>query len=313
MRDTCKKNCAAEGSRSWYAVIPALAFIFSPVVSRTAWSAGASEQSGQLSNMVIEGETRMQVKGDKPDEATDLDPKKYVEKYIVSYIRENNPTEKLFISYPLYLPSQLKSDAVLSPWRGRLSEPPVLSLLVKAPYGAKVAQWRLVIASDQGKVFRTIKGKGALPSHITWDGMDDYGEPLLVGHPYAYSLAVLDEYEVPTYLFGKSVTIKGFVHKTAAQLVISVDTAVLFTKGLTFSSAGYVYGREMQDRLRRFADWKISVNIYGEDRDLAQKEAEMLRDYLEEDLRMKKGTIAAKGYPPDKNRYNRTEVRAVKS
>ncbi|MFA6434735.1 MAG: hypothetical protein WCW52_08565 [Elusimicrobiales bacterium] len=291
----------------------AAACMFLTAAPCAAQSAPGAERPGQLGNLVIEGETRMQVKGDKPAEVSDLDPKAYVENFIVSYIRENNPTEKLDISYPLYLPSRLESDSVLSPWRGRLIEAPVLSLLVKTPRGVKVANWRLVIASDQGKVFRTIKGKGVPPPNITWDGLSDSGEPLRVGHPYAYSLAVLDEYEVPTYLFGKSVTVRGFVYKTAGQLNIAVDTGMLFAKGLSFSPNGYIYAREMQDRLRKFLDRKISVRVYGDDPDLAQKEAELLRDYLEDELRLEKGAVAAKGYPADKNRYNRTEVTAVKS
>ena len=222
-----------------------------------AQSGNGPEQAGQLNNMTIEGETRIQVKGDKPSEASDLDPKGNVENYITAYIRENNPVEKSSLLYPLYLPSRLESDAVLFPWRGRLSEPPVLSLAVKSPPGVKVGDWRLVIANDQGKVFRTIKGKGGLPSNITWDGMDDSGAPLRVGHPYAYSLAVLDEYEVPSYLFGKSVTVRGFVHKTAGRLNIAIDTAMLFSKGLTFSPDWHSYARETQDRLRKFLKWKM--------------------------------------------------------
>jgi hypothetical protein len=310
---TCKNNRAASGLPAWVKGISAISCVFSLIVPCLAQSGRRPEQSGQLNNMVIEGETRIQVKGDKPAEVSDLDPKGYVENYIVAYIRENNPAENLAVSYPLYLPARLASDAVLSPWSGRLIEPPVLSLLVKTPPGVKVADWRLIIASDQGKVFRTVKGKGAMPSNITWDGMDDAGDPLWVGHPYAYSLAVLDEYEVPTYLFGKSVTVRGFVYKTAGQLNIAIDTAMLFDKGWALSSDGKIYARETQDRLRKFPDRKITVHVYGDDRDLAQKEAEMFRDYLEESLHLEKGTIAAKGYPPDKNHYNRTEVVAEKS
>lgn len=309
MRYAYKKIRAAKGLLAAGVLVGVLL----PAVLSRAQSGRRPEQSGQLNNLVIEGETRIQVKGDKPAEASDIDPKGYVENHMDSFMRDNNPTEKLSISYPLYLPSRLASDLVLSPWKGRLIESPVLSLLVKAPPGVQVPGWRLVITSDQGKVFRTVTGKGDLSSSITWDGLGDSGEPLWVGHPYAYSLAVLDEYEVPTYLFGKSVTVRGFVYKTAGRLNISIDTAILFSKGMTFSSDGYIYARETQDRLRKFSDWRISVHVYGADQDLAQKEAELFRDYLEEDLHLGKGAIAAKGYPPDKNRYNRTEVRAVKS
>lgn len=312
MDDTCKKTCATTWLRRPSLALAALACVFLEAPCAAGEPERTPEQSGQLKNLVIEGETRIQVKGDKPVEVSDLDPRQYVENYIVSYIRSNNPVENLSISYPLYLPSRLASDAVLSNWGGRLVEAPVLTLLVKTPHNVKVAEWRLVITNDQGKVFRTVKGKGNLPSNITWDGMDDSDKPLWVGHPYAYSLAVLDEYEVPTYLFGKSVTVRGFVHKSSGRLNISVDTAMLFTKGLMFSSDGHVYAREAQDRLRKFPGWRITINVYDDDLDLAQKEADVIKEFLEQGLHLDKDRIAAKGQPAGKTNYLRTEISAVK-
>ncbi|HAH31677.1 MAG TPA: hypothetical protein DCL44_05120 [Elusimicrobia bacterium] len=313
MSDIYGKTYITDGLKTGLMVISATACIFLTAVPCFAQAARRPEQSGQLNNMVIEGETRIQVKGDKPAEASELDPKEYVDKFIVSYVRENNPAEKLSVSYSLYLPSQLTSDAVLSPWRGRLIEPPVLSLLVKTPPGVNVANWRLVIANDQGKVFRIMKGKGNPPANIVWDGMDDSGEPLLVGHPYAYSLAVLDKFDVPTYLFGKSVTVRGLVLKNSGRLNIIIDTAALFEKGLKFSTNGYVYARETQDRLRKFLDRDITIRVYGNDADLAQREADIIKDFLEDSLHLNKGTIAAKGQPAGKSNYQRTEITADKS
>ncbi|HAT73361.1 MAG TPA: hypothetical protein DCS63_11160 [Elusimicrobia bacterium] len=270
-------------------------------------------QSGDLRNVVIEGVPRIQMRGDKISSVADMDPKQCVEDFLAAYMSENNPPDKLAITLPLYLPSSLASDIVLSPWRGRLIEGQVLSLSIKSPPRVKVAQWRLVVTDDRGKVFRTIKGNESIPDTIIWDGLSDSGGGIKVGHPYAYSLSVLDDVDVPTYLFGKSVTVNGFVRRRHGQLALYINTESLFMKGPAFSPQGQAYIREAQDLLRKAVDWKITATVYGDDQDLAQREADIIKEFLEESLHLPKGTIAAKGQPSDKDFYQRTEIVAVKS
>ncbi|HBB67869.1 MAG TPA: hypothetical protein DCZ93_11345 [Elusimicrobia bacterium] len=292
------------------AAVCAGVFLIPAMLSAAATNPG---QSGDLKNVVIEGVPRIQMRGDKLPSAADMDPRQCVEDFLSAYMSENNPLDKLAITLPLYLPSSLASDVVLSPWRGRLVEGPVLSLSIKSPPKVKVAQWRLVIADDRGKVFRTLKGRNSIPDTIIWDGLSDSGSDLKVGHPYAYSLSVLDAMDVPTYLFGKSVTVNGFVRRRRGRLALYMSTENLFTKGPAFSPQGQMFIRESQDLLRKVTGWKITANVYGDDQDLAQREADIIKDFLEEGLHLPKGTIAAKGQLADKSFYHRTEILAVKS
>ncbi|MBI4057514.1 MAG: hypothetical protein HY399_08225 [Elusimicrobia bacterium] len=268
------------------------------------------EQSSQLKNITIEGVPRIQMKGDKPPYVPKLDPQAPVEEFLIAQINNANPSEKLLVTFPTYLPSKIASDVVLSPWHGHLVHPPVLHLIIKRPPRFEVAHWRLVIADDQGKVFRTIKGKGSLPDHITWDGMGDNGDPLRVGRPYAYSFSVLDRVEVPTYLLGRTVKVGGFVDEGLTKMTISMDTNSLFTKGPALSPQGQAYMREAQDWLRKALKWSIQVAVYGEDEDLAQREADILKKYLEDALHIQENAISAQGRLPGKVKYIRTEISA---
>ncbi len=269
-------------------------------------------QSGDLKQIVIEGTPRMQMRGDKPLYVPELNPKEPVETFLNDHISENNPIEKILVSFPPYLPPKLGSDIVLSPWHGKLVQSPVLYLMIKQPAGIKIAQWRMVITDDQGKVFRMIKGKGNMPKAVSWDGFSESGQQLKVGHSYAYSLSVLDESDVPTYLFGKTINVGGFAGESGGKMTLSLDTKILFIKGPAFSPQGKAYMLEARDWLRKVINWKISINIYDDDVDLAQRQAEMIMEYLEKSLHISKGFLSANGKAPDKSRYLRTEIIARK-
>lgn len=283
-------------------------------------AAGKPAESGELGNIVIEGIPHIQMKGDKPTYQPNLDPQKPLEEFLSNQMASANPIEKLSVSFPIFLPAVVNSDMVLSPWRGHLVFPPVLDLEIRRPANFAVEQWRLIITDDRGKIIRTIKGKGKLPDRVTWDGYTKSGEALQVGHAYAYSFSTIDRSGVPTYLFGKTVKISGFVDQQVSKIAINLDPDIVFTKGASFTPQGNVYLREIQDLLRtqaqdllhKTAEWRIRVYVYGNEVELAQLEADMVRKYLEEAWHVKEGKIAAKGVSSGSGSYSRVEIMAVK-
>lgn len=281
-------------------ILVALTFAFAGA------AAAAEKESGQLKNVVIEGETRLQMKGDKPAFFNDKDPEAPLVAYLGQELSRANPTEKISISYPTYLPAKVASDVVLSPWHGQLVADPVLYLTIKRPAKLTVKEWRLVITDDQGKVFRNMRGSGELPEHVTWNGYGDNGQPLKVGRSYAYSLSILDQADIPTYLFGKTVRLSGFIQERDV-VTISMETEVLFKQGPAFSTKGELFMRETQDQLRkkRF----FTVQVHGSDLDLAQRQADLIKSHLVKSLHLKEEAVEAKGIRAEgKNVYIRTEV-----
>lgn len=269
---------------------------------------GKQEQAPENRNFTIEGTSRMEMKVDKPSDLPQLEPLKPLESYMSQQIAISNASDRVLYALPNVLPSQLSSDVVLLPWHNLLRQSPVLELAVKRPGRLSLTHWRLVITDDQGKVFRMIKGKSKLPERVTWDGFGKSGEALRVGRPYAYSLSVLDRANVPNYLAGKTIRVDGFVQESGGRVTILLDTKALFAQGLRFSETGQTLLREAQDWLRENFQSSLRVDAYGNDADLAQKQADLIRAHLEKALHAQEGGISAHGHLVDKTRYLRAEI-----
>ncbi len=54
-----------------------------------------------------------------------------------------------------------------------------------------IAQWKLIIKSPDGKVFRTLAGSGS-PNPVIWDGTSDFGEPVKTNAIYTYTYYAAD-------------------------------------------------------------------------------------------------------------------------
>lgn len=108
--------------------------------------------------------------------------------------------QRLDLDYALLMPTSASDTAALRHvldlhWRyGWHDNQPKAGLarLLKDPRTGKVANakialaqapkdtedWQLDLKDDRGKVVRSYKGKGLLPSSVNWDGKDDLGQPV---------------------------------------------------------------------------------------------------------------------------------------
>ncbi|MBI4386753.1 MAG: hypothetical protein HY551_05175 [Elusimicrobia bacterium] len=279
----------------------------------SARAAKTPSGEGELKPVLIEGVSRIQMKGDKPVFIPKVDPSRPVGDALTQRLQSVNPSSpesKFSINFPIFLPPRLESDMIYSPWNHRLVRPPVLSLNLKVPPRLILDHWRLIITDDKGKVFFMRKGKGRLPTHLEWDGLGTKGYPIQVGHPYAYSLQLLDLASVPTYISGKTVRVASFVHEQGRSFTISIVTDRLFTAGHAFSAEGKSLMREVRDLLRKHLDNDIAVGVYSLDGELALRQAELIRKYLGDTLHLRERDISARGVTVEEDGYMRTEIRA---
>ncbi|HAM36900.1 MAG TPA: hypothetical protein DEB40_09635 [Elusimicrobia bacterium] len=267
----------------------------------------SARQAGQLDEFVIEGVPRIDVQADKPLYSPDLSPAPAVLSFLAQQQRTPDFAAKALLFAPDYLPVTLASPLTKTPWRARLTRPPILDILVKQPKFA-VERWRVVITNDRGQVFQTLYGKGRLPDRLTWDGRGKNGEMLRVGHPYAYSYHVLDRAEVPSYLPGKTILLRSLVHEHWGRLVVALDTPIVFDKGPRLSVEGMLLLREVQDLLRESGTGALQVTVYGWDQDLARRQAELLSRRLSAALLMQPKRVRARAAAVGRDGYDRTEI-----
>lgn len=269
----------------------------------------AQDQAASLKNIVIEGESRIRMRGDKPVDIPNPSPREAIEKDLAQRMTLISPGEKLLANVPVLLPARLASDVVLSPWHQKLWTPPVLSLEVRNAALVPIKRWSLVITDDHGQVFRRIQEKGSLPPRIEWDGLGDSGEPMRVGHSYACTLSVLDKSDVPTHLANREVRVASYVHAQDNRVSVLLETRQIFVPGPALSAEGQQRLRETRDWLRPHHHRTIRVEVYGHDMDLAQRQAEQVRKYLANGLHLRENDIKARGHAA-KDSYHRTEISA---
>lgn len=267
-----------------------------------------SRQAENSREFMIEGVPRMEVQGDKPPYAANLDPTQPVGDYLARQLNAQASSVKILVNLPNYLPARVASELVATPWRRHVAEPPILDILIKHPKDIQVASWRLVITDDHGRIFRMIRGQGRFPDRLTWDGKGDSGAWLQVGHPYAYSYFVLDQAQVPTYLPGKTVLVRGLLDESASRKTLSLDAPSLFDGAAGISAAGRALLREAQDRLRRWGNKTLHVEVYGEDPPAAQRQAEAVRRHLIGALYLEDDAVLARGHPLEESRYGRVDI-----
>ncbi|MBI4387096.1 MAG: hypothetical protein HY551_06915 [Elusimicrobia bacterium] len=284
-----------------------LSVFIGPAFGTPAAGLSKQPQSGQLKDIVIEGAFRIQIQADKPSNVPPLIPKEPLSGFLKRNMEPPNPANQLLLDLPVPLPQRADSDVVLSPWRKNLWEPP---LTIYFPTRAPMHHWRMVITSDRGRIFRTLKGRGRLPEKIMWDGLGDSGEPLQVGHPYSYSLIAVDKAQVPTYLSSKNIQLGSFVDLQPGGVRVFIDTRLLFTLGPALSRTGLDCLKEILFYVRKHAGGSIRVDVHGEDADLAQRQADLIRRNLESTLHLNEGSIAARGVSVETGGYSRTEILA---
>jgi hypothetical protein len=272
-------------------------------------AAEGAPKPSDLKEINIMGESRIQMRGDKPNDVPKLNPQEPLESYLTEKINLASPGDRLVTNPPILLPPKTASDIVLSPLSRHLWSPPVLYLSVKNSMKGTVDHWHLTVTDDHGQIFRTYKGKGRLPDHLEWDGLGDDGTPLRVGHSYSCALSVLDSYGVPSYLARNTVRLGSYVDDRRSKVTVILDTPSLFVPGPNLSQGGTLRLQEARDWLRKHYR-SIRVDVYGTDQDLSQRQADVIRKFLETALHLNDGNIPARGHVAAKDDYVRTEILA---
>ena len=238
--------------------------------------------SNDLSNMIIEGENRLEVHATlppvdwKPDLYKDVNTELY-DNYILKGITppqltpvNTNPADKL------------ATNKTATPWLDHIYSAPVIRLTIKSKGPTKNSEYVFLVKNSEGKNFYTMKKKGTLPSEIDWNGVGDSGEPLQVGFDYTYLFSSVDEAGNPQRTAGKPFQLPAFRYKKGREFVNSFNPEALFAdrSAIKFSQDGVNYLTEIKDRLRPDYGRPVDIVVYEDDANFAIARANKIKDFL---------------------------------
>lgn len=239
-----------------------------------------------LSNMIIEGENRLNMRPRVPD--VDWDPN--VHKESLDMLKDNTVLGDLkppSIAKPVViLPEKSVSEKTASPWMETLYEPPVLTLSFKGADQKKKVDWTFLVKDSQGQVFYELKRKAALPETLTWDGFGKGNESLKVGYDYSYSFSTVDEAGNPQRFAGKPFRLDSFRHKKSGGVVTCFQPESLFRARdvAKLSVEGRELLTEVKDTLRTPFGRKVEIVTYEDDQKFGSTRSKSIKEFLQKTL-----------------------------
>ncbi len=249
--------------------------------------------SDDISNMIIEGESRLKVKPQVPELAWNVN----VYDNVGELMKDNSAISGFrapAVNHPpMSLPEKSFSDKAASPWLARMYEPPILTLATKAQENAAKQEWAFLIKDSRGKVFYEDKSRGELPKELVWNGFGDSGEPLRVGFDYNYTLSIQDEGGNPQRFSGKPFRVDAFRYNSGGRLTVIIDPGALFTESNSaqLSEGGLKYVTEAKDAIRNRAGETVRITTYADDAKFAESRSAAIKKVLLKALDLEGKTI----------------------
>lgn len=263
----------------------------------------AKKMSGDdISNMIIEGESRLKVNPQVPA----FDWKVDTTKNVAELLRDNSIMGDLkppaLKTPPLNFPNKLATDKAASPWLTQIFESPILTLETKGEDNGKKQDWIFLVKDSRGKTFYQDSGHRSLPQTIEWNGFGDTGDALKVGFDYNYSLSILDEAGNPQRYSGKPFRIPAFRYSASGKSVTAIEPDALFESASTakISQEGVEYLTEAKDFIRRNSGKKIEVTAFEDDEKFGLARSQAVKRFLVKALDLQDESISASVLPQAK-------------
>lgn len=228
-----------------------------------------------------------------------------------------------FVSFSRNHPERLRSDRVIKPWRTSFSDKTTITFYPRRKFEevfsraytektAKDLQWMLSVTDEEGKVFHKYSGAGLPPESISWNGENDAREWVRAGHSYAPVYVFVDEYGSPKTIIGELVKFTAIVYQKGANLTISLDSAALFGSNKGGRALDKKEGESLLSATadlikRRYYNMPLRVKVYAQTKDLADLQADLVKDYLKGGLMSPANLLAAEGQE-DSYAQQRTDI-----
>ncbi len=228
-----------------------------------------------------------------------------------------------FVSFSRNHPEKLLTSRIIKPWRTSFSDRTVITFYPRRKFqetinrvynekNSKDLQWTLSITDEEGKVFHKYSGSGLPPASINWSGENDQREWVRAGHSYAPVYVFVDEYGSPKTTIGEMVKFTAIVYQKGASLAISLDSASLFGPNKSARAIDTEKGEPLLSATadlikRRYYNMPLKVNVYAQTKELADLQAELVKNFLKAGLMSGENLLSYEGFE-DTYAQQRTDI-----
>jgi hypothetical protein len=228
-----------------------------------------------------------------------------------------------FVSFSRNHPEKLQSGRIIKPWRTSFSDKTVITFSPRRKFeelfsrnynekNSKDLQWTLSVTDEEGKIFHKYSGTGLPPETLSWSGENDAREWVRAGHSYAPVYVFVDEYGSPKTIIGELVKFTAIVFQKGGNLTISLDSASLFGSNKSARALDKKDGEALLSATadlvkRRYYNMPLRVKVYAQTKDLADLQADLVKDFLKKALMSPENLLAAEGQE-DSYAQQRTDI-----
>ena len=217
-----------------------------------------------------------------------------------------------FLSLSRNYPEQLLSPRVIQPWRAGFNDKAAIVFYPRRKfletfsksYGEKNSSdigWTLSVTDEDGTVFHKYSGSGLPPETISWTGENDHREWVRAGRNYAPVYVFTDETGSIKTVVDDILKYTAIVFQKGRNLYINLDSVMVFGQTKSQKTIDKSQGEALLSATcdlikRRYYNIPARVSVYAQTKDLADAQADQIKNYLKKELMAAENTVSAEGF-----------------
>lgn len=282
-------------------IAASLAVLFAASCATTdpADGAGAQYDEGASKEVVVKGTLKIKIETDKPDIEIKTDPNEVVTGLVL--------TEQEFLGLAPTDIEEAKTGlpdtihATRADYNADIffvEELPIFRISPKMPPGIDIERWTFRVTDPTGTAVKTIKGSGALPNEIVWDGFDQEGRILKLSAPYLYTLTYIDKAGNPGSTRRQTPKeVNAIKYTRENKLYLEYSHKLLFDakRKERLSDTGKTVMLEIMDYIKMNNKYPVEVFVYAEDAALAADQIQTIQLIFEKELKLPMRFFSMKG------------------
>ena len=217
-----------------------------------------------------------------------------------------------FLSLSRNYPEQLLSSRVIQPWRAGFNDKASIVFYPRRKFletfgknysdkNISETGWTLSVTDEDGTVFHKYSGSGLPPETINWTGENDHREWIRAGRNYAPVYVFVDDTGALKTVVDDILKYTAIVFQKGRSLYINLDSVLVFGSTKSMKTIDKAQGEALLSATcdlikRRYYNIPARVNVYAQTKELAEAQADQIKNYLKKELMTTENTVTSEGF-----------------